>query len=131
MPTSSKKSKPAPRKRKQAVSKKETAVPSFESLDGISVESPSAQQISRLQQDLATHKDERLEERFMWIFVVMVLLDIAVSTVVPAAMWVFLGPLQLIFLIVAADKCGMDTAKVALSHLYARLIPDNKDDQSS
>jgi len=123
MPTSSKKSKPERPKTKKA---KVITESGFEILE-VSVETSSDQQISRLQQDLTDEKDGRLEERFNWIAVSSFISMICFTQVIPPLAWALFGPLYLIFLIIAAKRCGVDDVVVFLSDFYARYIKSKED----
>jgi hypothetical protein len=78
------------------------------------------EQISELQEQLAQEKDARMEDRFVFIVAVVILLDVVFFTVMPS----FGGPLALLILqllvliplakrmgVTAQDACGCVTCK--------------------
>ena len=80
------------------------------------------QQIQELQDELAEEKDARREERFVWIVVSVMLLDIAFFSVMPS----FGGPiallvLQLLVLIPLAKRLGMEEVAQILSRVLDRM----------
>jgi len=72
--------------------------------------SRSADNIAKLETDLATEKEERCEERFIWIAVVFVLVCVPISLVVNFAIFVILFLLGLILLVGIAKRLGVDWA---------------------
>ena len=74
-----------------------------------------------LEQQLQREKDERREERFIWIFVVAMLFDlIAVDRMGYAIIILFL--LQLIFLAFVGKSLGVEAVAVPLERLFDRVM---------
>lgn len=95
---------------------------SFESLlsEG---ESKVDRQIYELQRELEYEKDARKEERFVFILIIIILLDIVFFSVQPS----FGGPLallilELIILIPLAKKMGMEQIAQIMSRTLERLV---------
>ena len=82
----------------------------------------ASKQISKLQGDLSRANDKRLEERFGWIAISSFLGIALISASVPLQAWIVLAPLYLIFLVVCADRCGVDDVKYALSNLLSWVL---------
>lgn len=80
------------------------------------------QQIAELQEKLAHEKDARLEERFIFIVLLVLVLDIVLFSVMPN----FGGPiallvLQLLILIPLAKRMGMQEIAQILSRTLDRV----------
>lgn len=80
------------------------------------------EQISELQEQLAQEKDARMEDRFVFIVAVVILLDVVFFTVMPS----FGGPLallilQLLVLIPLAKRMGMQEVAQILSRVLHRM----------
>ncbi len=93
-------------------------------LDLLSTEEISKKdhQIGELQKEVQYEKDARLEERFLFVVVAVMLLDIAVFSVMPS----FGGPialliLQLLILIPLAKRMGMEEVAKILSRVLDRM----------
>ncbi len=82
-----------------------------------------------LEQQLQREKDERREERFIWIFVIVMLFDlIAVDRMGYAIILLFL--LQLIFLAFVGKWLGVEAVAVPLERLFDRVmrwLPDSSE----
>lgn len=74
--------------------------------------------IARLETSLDTEKEERLEERFRWIVVTSLLLDVLAVSAVDGS-WLFLPifMLQLVVLIGFAKEYGVDWAERLIGQL--------------
>lgn len=72
--------------------------------------SRSSDNIAKLETDLAREKEERCEERFVWIAVVFVLVCVPIALVVNFAVFVILFLLGLILLVGIAKRLGVDWA---------------------
>lgn len=80
------------------------------------------EQIAQLQTELAEAQDARSEDRFVFIIVCVILLDIVFFTVMPT----FGGPvalllLQLLILIPLARRMGMDEIATIINGVISRL----------
>jgi hypothetical protein len=80
------------------------------------------EQISELQEQLAQERDARMEDRFVFIVAVVILLDVVFFTVMPS----FGGPLallilQLLVLIPLAKRMGMQEVAQILSRVLHRM----------
>lgn len=80
------------------------------------------QQIEELQQELADLRDARKEERFVYIVVLILLLDIVFFTVMPS----FGGPialiiLQLLILIPLARRMGMQEIAKSFDRVLGQM----------
>ncbi len=85
------------------------------------------QQISELQKQLAYEKDARLEERFTFIALIILLFDVVFFSVMPT----FGGPLavlilELLILIPLARRMGMDEIARIISRVIDRLASREK-----
>lgn len=94
-------------------------------LKALAAEEPTQKdaQIEELQQDLAEERDARLEERFIFIVVCVLLLDIVFFSVMPS----FGGPialliLQLLILIPLARRMGMQEIVTMLDRVLSRIV---------
>ncbi len=84
--------------------------------------------IEELQQSLEAERDARLEERFVFIVIGVMLLDVVFFTVAPT----FGGPLallvlQLLVLIPLAKRMGMQEIAKLIDRVIGRLVPNGKD----
>ena len=89
-----------------------------------------SENIARLERDINTEKEERLEERFLWICIMSLLLDILAISAVGGS-WLFLPvfALQLIVLIGFAKVYGVDWAEQLIGGLLYRVLRRwNKDE---
>jgi len=91
---------------------------------------PSKQekQIDELQEQLAEEKDARKEERFVFIVLLIMLLDVVFFTVMPT----FGGPialliLELLILIPLARRMGMEEMAKLLNRVLDRMVNTGKD----
>jgi hypothetical protein len=98
--------------------------PKIKTLDGLKSSNPTKQeqQIQELQDELATEKDARQEDRFFFLIVVVILFDIVFFTLMPT----FGGPLallvlQLLILIPLARRMGMEEIASILNGVINRL----------
>lgn len=85
--------------------------------------SPQDQQIQELQAKLVYERDARLEERFVFIVVAVLLLDVVFFTVMPT----FGGPialliLELLVLIPLAKRMGMEEIARVLGRVLDRMV---------
>jgi hypothetical protein len=85
------------------------------------------EQIDELQQQLTAEKDARREDRFVFIVVVVVLLDIVFFSVMPT----FGGPialliLQVLILVPLARRMGMEEVAQLLSRVLDRMADKSK-----
>ncbi|MEH2517815.1 type VI protein secretion system component VasF [Bradyrhizobium sp. AZCC 1610] len=82
-----------------------------------------------LEQQLQREKDERREERFIWIFVAVMLFDVlAVEKMSYAVVLLFL--LQLVFLSFVGKWLGIEAVAVPLERLFDRImrwLPESSD----
>lgn len=81
-------------------------------------------QIEELQQSLADEQDARREERFVFIVIGVLLLDVVFFTVMPS----FGGPiallvLQLLILVPLARRMGMQEIAELMDRVVSRVIP--------
>jgi hypothetical protein len=107
MPTLSKSTKPAPR-RAPAKGRRKTA-PTFAALKGDPDETATDEAKAALEKELSDQKDARLEERFVWIVVAVILLDIIwFHDSTNAALPVVVMILELVALMVLARRMGVD-----------------------
>jgi len=83
---------------------------------------------AQLAQDLQKEKDDRKEERFGWVFAAIILLDMAVLPHLPGIVLVPILPLEVLFLIYMAKRCGIDWIVVYLDHLFRRFSSKKDDD---
>jgi hypothetical protein len=86
---------------------------------------PSAQekQIQELQENLEYERDARLEERFVFIVLIVLLLDVVFFTIMPT----FGGPialliLELLILIPLAKRMGMEEIAKTLNRVLDRMV---------
>jgi hypothetical protein len=76
-----------------------------------------------LQSNLASERDERLEERFYWVLVVTILFDvIAISAIDSSSLFILIFVLQLVALFGFANMCGVDWAVRFISLILEKLI---------
>ena len=80
------------------------------------------QQIQELQDDLAAEKDARREERFLFIVVSVILLNVVFFTVIPT----LTGPLglvvlELLVLVPLARRMGMDEVVRIINSVITRM----------
>lgn len=80
------------------------------------------EQISELQEKLAHERDARREDRFVFIIVAVLLLDVVFFTVMPS----FGGPLallilQLLILVPLAKRMGMEEIAQVVSRVLDRM----------
>lgn len=81
------------------------------------------EQIEKLQEDLAEERDARREERFLFIFVCIIIFDIAFFTVMPS----FGGPialmiLELLVLVPLARRMGMEEIATLFDRVLSRMV---------
>lgn len=86
------------------------------------VPSKQEQQIQELQEALTSERDARREDRFVFIVVTVILLDVVFFTLMPT----FGGPLalvvlQLLILIPLARRMGMEEIAKLLSNVITRM----------
>ncbi len=98
--------------------------PPFDQLDDLLYEEPSKtdQQISALEKQLEYERDARMEDRFVFIVIIVLLLDIVFFSVMPT----FGGPLallilELIILIPLARKMGMEELAAIFHGVVSRM----------
>ena len=86
-----------------------------------------ADNIARLEEDLDSEREERLEERFIWFSIVAMLVDIIALTALERS-WLFLPifMLQLIIMFGFAKKCGVDWAVSLIAWLLHMVSRDNR-----
>lgn len=77
--------------------------------------------ISSLSGQLANEKDERKEERFYWIFLTAILLDLIVLPTVPWYTGLFVSTMEIVFLIGLAHRLGVDVIVKHLENAMDRL----------
>lgn len=83
--------------------------------------------IQTLENQLSKLEDDRLEERFYWVFAIVFLLDIiAFNTIQQTAGQIFLFLLSLTGLLLMAYKCRVDIAVKLLGRVYNRFLPSKK-----
>lgn len=90
--------------------------------------SPQDKQIQELQAKLIYEKDARLEERFVYLVVAVMLLDVVFFTVMPT----FGGPialliLELLVLIPLAKRMGMEEIARILGRVLDRMVAKGGD----
>lgn len=78
---------------------------------------------ANLERDLQEERDSRKEERFYWIFSVVIFANILIFNSLTSA-WALLPILllELVFLIGLADWLGVDRVKVLLEKIYAKYL---------
>ena len=81
---------------------------------------------AELERQLQYEKDHRKEERFLWLFAVVLLMDIITF---PLITWssIFIALLELIFLMVAAKWLGVDWAVVLIERVFDKYINQRDD----
>ena len=90
---------------------------------------PLSDNIARLETSLDTEREERLEERFRWICVTSLLLDvIAVAALDGSWLFIPIFMLQLIALIGFAKAYGVDWAEQLIGQLLHWVSQQNKND---
>jgi hypothetical protein len=87
------------------------------------------QLVEELQQSLVAERDARAEDRFVFIVVCVMLLDVVFFTVMPS----FGGPLallilELLVLVPLAKRMGMQEIAKLLDRVLSRMIPAGKTD---
>ncbi|MER9180517.1 hypothetical protein [Mesorhizobium sp. M0408] len=90
--------------------------------------SPKDKQIEELQAKLAHERDARLEERFIFIVIAVMLLDVVFFTLMPT----FGGPialliLELLVLIPLAKRMGMEEIATILGRVLDRMVAKGGD----
>ncbi|UCA46161.1 hypothetical protein [Pseudochrobactrum sp. XF203] len=90
------------------------------------------EQIAELQERLTAEKDARNEERFIFIAVTVILLNVVFFSVMPS----FGGPialliLELLVLIPLASRLGMEEVKQILSRALDRVASNAQDPSDS
>ena len=89
----------------------------FERLDKASIPTRLDDTAAALEAKLAKEQDERKEERFFWVFALVVIFDILVLPPLEVfAIPIFL--LEIVFLIALAKWLGVDWAVVLLERLF-------------
>ncbi len=103
---------------------------SHENLTDLLVEVPTLKdsQIDALQKKLDYERDARREERFIYIVVLVILLDIVFFSIMPS----FGGPialliLELLILIPLAKRMGMEEIATILDNVLNRVAGNSKD----
>jgi hypothetical protein len=93
-----------------------------EALDLVAVDGSSKtdEQINKLQEELTRERDGRREDRFLFIAISTVLLDISFFTVLNAGAAVAIVILELLILFVVARRMGMEEVVEMLSSLLRR-----------
>lgn len=86
-------------------------------------------QISELQEQLTEERDARLEERFVFVVLLVLLLDVVFFTVMPT----FGGPialliLELLILIPLAKRMGMQEVSQLMSRVLDRMATKGRED---
>jgi hypothetical protein len=79
---------------------------------------PKDDQIAELQDKIQHLSDSRHEERFLWVLVLVVIIDMYVFT--HMANWagaLVVGVLQLFGIVVLADRCGVDTVRPLIDQI--------------
>lgn len=104
-----------------------------EDLTDLLAEKPTLKddQIGRLQQKLDYERDARREERFIFIVVLVILLDVVFFSVMPS----FGGPialliLELLILIPLAKRMGMEEIAAILDRVLNNMASNSKDRDS-
>lgn len=93
-------------------------------LEGEAIPPSKQDQVAaNLESDLQQERDSHKEERFFWIFTVVILGNVLVFNSFSSA-WALLPTLllELVFLIGLADWLGVDRVKVLLEKLYAKYL---------
>ena len=106
--------------------KQEWSVPATKPLDGEVLDAnPSATDnvAAQLESDLQQERDSRREERFYWIFCLVVVANVPLFGSMPSA-WAYVPTflLELVLLIGLADWLGVDRVKVLLEKIYAKWL---------
>lgn len=98
--------------------------PTDDSFEGLLNEQPTKrdEQIEELQKQLTAEKDARREERFIFIVIAILLLDVVFFSVMPT----FGGPLallvlELLILVPLARRMGMEEIAQMLDRLVSRV----------
>ena len=101
-----------------------------ENLTDLLVEEPTLKddQIERLQKKLDYERDARLEERFIFIVVLVILLDVVFFSIMPS----FGGPialliLELLILMPLAYRMGMEEIATMLNGVLNRVAGHSKE----
>lgn len=101
-----------------------------EDLAELLIEKPTVKddQIERLQQRLNYEQDARREERFVYIVVLVILLDVVFFSIMPS----FGGPislliLELLILIPLAKRMGMEEIASVLDRVLNRVAGNSKE----
>lgn len=119
MPTSSKSTATEPAKRKRTPDRVQ---PSFTDLKGDGAGDQKDDALAALELQLQAEKDARLEERFVWIVVSVILVDViwfqdAANATIPVVVMI----LQLIALMVLARRMGVDDYVQLLGRILASI----------
>lgn len=102
----------------------DSAAPKMSGMERLAKSEPTKrdQQIQELQEELTAERDARREDRFFFVLVCVILLDIVFFTVSPT----FGGPLallvlQLLVLIPLARRMGMEEVATILNGVITRI----------
>jgi uncharacterized membrane protein len=86
-------------------------------------ETPKDTQIAKVENDLQYEKDSRKEERFYWIFGIVLIIDAFIFPNAQSSSGVILlGILQLVFLIVLAACLGLESVSIIISKVLNSFI---------
>lgn len=79
---------------------------------------PMDETVARLERDLEGLRSKLHEERFLWILACIVLLDAYIFTSMDnIAGPIVIGVLQLVAVVILADRCGVDTVAPLIDRL--------------
>ena len=81
--------------------------------------SPKDQQIAKIENDLQGEKDSRKEERFVWVTVVIILVDMIAFRGLDFGQMSMIVVLELIMLVVFARMCGIDDILVIMDRVFS------------
>ena len=87
------------------------------------VETPATKQVAQLEQRLTKEQDDHAETKFWYGGTASLLALIALSPQIDGALWVIILPLYVAALAIFAKKQGVDEAVVALSAVWAKIMP--------
>jgi hypothetical protein len=93
------------------------------------ISKPSSLDVSAaaLEQQLQNEQDKRREERFFWIFMTTILIDILALRDVDAALIVFIALLEIAFLLGLAKWFGIEHIAVPLERLFDKYLRDSNE----
>ncbi len=84
--------------------------------------SPEVQALARVQERLTSEREKRVEERFVWILVVVILIDIdLLENIKNVAVPLVVLVLELILLTIVAKRMGVSSAAVVIDRVTSAI----------